>query len=399
MKCPKILHLDLDAFFCSVEELIDPSLIGTAFAVGGAYNGRGVITSASYAARLFGVRSAMPTGKALALCPHLKLVHGKHKRYSEYSDEVMAVLEDMSPLVQQVSVDEAFIDVSDLPQPIISIAQMIQSRVDHKTNLSCSIGAATSKLVAKVANDFGKSKVKTGKAPHAITVVECGKEAEFLAPLDVQAIWGIGPKSAARLRALGLKTVGHLAELSKEELKAFFGSNADFFYNSARGIDTSPVRSSSIFKSVSNETTFGKDKTDEKEILSSLRSLSDKVGYRLRQKNLAGTVIQLKLRYSNFDTISRQVMVNQPTNLDNEIFETGKKLFLENWNTTCPVRLIGIGVHNLTKPFTQLSLLDNLQPKKQELAKAVDHLKDRYGRDIIKRASSLQNPSDRQDED
>lgn len=391
--------MDLDAFFCSVEELIDPSLKGIAFAVGGARDGRGVITSASYAARLFGVRSAMPTGKALALCPHLKLVHGKHKRYSEYSDEVMAVLEYMSPLVQQVSIDEAFIDVSDLPQPILSIAKTIQARVDQKTNLSCSIGAATSKLVAKVANDYGKSKVKTGKAPHSITVVECGKEAEFLSPLDVQAIWGIGPKSSARLHALGLKTVGQLAELSKKELKTIFGNNADFFYNSARGIDTSPVSSSSTLKSVSNETTFGKDKTDEKDILSSLRLLSDKVGYRLRQKDLAGTVIQLKLRYSNFDTITRQVILNQPTNLDNQIFETGKKLFLENWITTRPVRLIGIGVHNLVKPFTQLSLLDNLQPKNQELAKAVDQLKDRYGRDIIKRASTLKQSENRQNDD
>ena len=178
----KILHLDLDAFFCSVEELLDPSLVGKAFAVGGSPQGRGVIASCSYAARLKGVRSAMPAGKAIQLCPELLMIHHRHNLYSEYSDRVMSILHDTTPLVEQVSVDEAFLDVSDLPQVLRIIAVGLQKRVAEETQLPCSLGGATNKLVAKMANDYGKKQVRTGRAPRAITIIEPGEEQAFMAP-------------------------------------------------------------------------------------------------------------------------------------------------------------------------------------------------------------------------
>ena len=209
----KILHLDLDAFFCSVEELLDPSLKGKPFAVGGNPQGRGVVSSCSYAARKFGVHSAMPMARALSLCPELIVIHHRHGLYSEYSNKVMDILRSHTPLFQQVSIDEAFLDVSDLPKPAGAIAREIQERVDREVHLPCSLGVATNKLVAKVANDFGKSQVKSGQAPRQITIVPPGEEAAFLAPLDIQSLWGIGPKTSQKLHGQGIHTIGQLAAL------------------------------------------------------------------------------------------------------------------------------------------------------------------------------------------
>ena len=232
----KIIHLDLDAFFCSVEELLDPSLKGKVFAVGGSPSGRGVITSASYAARLLGVRSAMPTREALNLAPNLILVRSGFRHYSDYSNKVMDILRDTTPIVEQVSVDEAFLDVSDMPQPIGSIAIDLQKRVLNETGLPCSLGCASSKLVAKIANDYGKKQVKSGLSPQKVTVVDEGKEAEFLAPLDIQALWGIGPKTAARLRQRGITTIGRLAALSDADLKNYFGEHGMSMRRRAQGL-------------------------------------------------------------------------------------------------------------------------------------------------------------------
>jgi DNA polymerase-4 len=398
MRPRKILHLDLDAFFASVEELLDPSLVGVAFAVGGSPTGRGVITSPSYAARAYGVRSAMPAGKALSLCHGLRLVRGSYHRYAEFSDKVMAILEDVSPLVEQVSVDEAFVDVTDLSQPIRDICLDLQTRVARETGLPCSIGAATNKLVAKVANDFGKSSVRTGKAPRKITIVAPGREAQFLAPLDIQALWGIGPKTADHLRARGFTTIGHIAELTDEELKLFFGSHGNSMRDHARGIDSSEIRTFGELKSVSNETTFHEDSADLDFLLNKLRYLSDKVGYRLRKKNLAGSVVSIKLRYSDFTTLNRQQSLKNLTDLDDEIFDSAKKLLVANLIPGRAVRLIGVGVSNLDEPARQLSMFDPDSDKKVDLATAIDKLKERFGKDVIKRASSLnQKPSSRED--
>lgn len=385
----KILHLDLDAFFCSVEELLDPSLKGKPFAVGGNPQGRGVVSSCSYTARKFGVHSAMPMARALSLCPELIVIHHRHGLYGEYSNKVMDILRSYTPLFQQVSIDEAFLDVSDLPKPAGVIAREIQERVDREVHLPCSLGVATNKLVAKVANDFGKSQVKSGQAPRQITIVPPGEEAAFLAPLDIQSLWGIGPKTSQKLHGQGIHTIGQLAALSGAELEAYFGNNAQEMHARALGIDPSPVHSEREVKSVSNEVTFTKDTTDSEVLRQTLRALADKVGYRLRQAGFAGSVVQIKLRYSNFETLTRQTALPQPTNLDDEIYAAAEKLFEANIIPTRAVRLIGIGISRLNPPYRQLSLWDDNQDEKEKLASAIDQLKEKYGQDVIKRASMM----------
>lgn len=386
----KIIHLDLDAFFCSVEELLDPSLKGKAFAVGGSPSGRGVITSASYAARMRGIRSAMPTAEALRILPDLLLVRSGYHKYSEYSDKVMAILRDTTPIVEQVSIDEAFLDVSDMPQPISSIALDLQKRVYEETGLPCSLGCATSRLVAKIANDYGKKQVKTGRSPQKVTVVEPGKEEEFMAPLDIQALWGVGPKTAAHLRQRGITTIGKLAKLSDSDLRNYFGQHGESMRRRANGIDNSPIYpDSGDPKSVSNEMTFHEDQDEEDNLLKILRGLSEKVGTRLRKAELAGSVVQIKIRYSDFSTYTRQTSMKECTNLDQEIYNEAQSLFLKHWQSGRAVRLLGVGVTSIDKPHRQLSLWDDEGRKKEDLTKAVDDLRERFGKDIIKRADTL----------
>ncbi len=386
----KIIHLDLDAFFCSVEELLDPSLKGKIFAVGGSPNGRGVITSASYAARQFGIRSAMPSREALKLLPDLIFVRSGFRQYGEYSKKVMDILRDTTPIVEPVSIDEAFLDVSDMSQPVSSIALDLQKRVMQETGLPCSLGCATNRLVAKMANDYGKKQVKSGRAPQKITVIEPGKEEEFLAPLDIQALWGVGPKTAAQLRQRGITTIGRLAALSELEIKTFFGRHGESMQRRAKGLDNTPVYpESGDPKSISNEITFHEDKDDEEELLIILRSLSEKVGSRLRKKELAGSVVQIKIRYSDFSTYTRQTSMGDCTNLDQDIYEKAENLFLKHWSRGRPVRLLGVGVTNLDKPHRQLSLWENDSGKRADLTRAVDDLRERFGKDIIKRADTL----------
>lgn len=386
----KILHLDLDAFFCSVEELLDPSLVGKAFAVGGSPHGRGVIASCSYAARLKGVRSAMPAGKAIQLCPELRLIQHRHDLYSEYSDRVMSILHDTTPLVEQLSVDEAFLDVSDLPQPLRLIALELQKRVADETKLPCSLGGATNKLVAKMANDFGKKQVRTGRAPRAVTIIEPGEEQSFMAPLEIQALWGFGPKTAEKLHERGIYRIGQLYDLSELELRSFFGNHALDILDRAKGIDNRPVYDSEGDpKSVSNETTYYSDTDDLQQISDTLRWLSDKVGYRLRKHNLAGSCVQIKIRYSDFTTLTRQKMLQQPTNLDDDIFAAATELLKSNLTIGREVRLLGVAVTRLEEPAIQLSLWDKTVQKKTQLTEAIDSLKDKYGKQIIVRASSI----------
>ena len=204
----KIIHLDLDAFFCAAEELKDPSLRGTAFAVGGRPETRGVVSSCSYAARQHGVRSAMPMARAIRLCPGLTVVPPRHGYYSELSDQVMQRIGDLTPLVEPLSIDEAFLDVSDLPDPPREIAQRLQARIFEELHLPASLGAASNKLVSKIATDVGKAANRGPNAPMAITVVPPGEEAAFLAPLPVEALWGVGPKTAAHLNQFGIHTIG-----------------------------------------------------------------------------------------------------------------------------------------------------------------------------------------------
>ncbi len=384
----KILHVDLDAFFCAVEELRDPSLKGKPIAVGGKANQRGVVASCSYAARMYGVHSAMPMARAMKLCPNLIVISGRHTNYGEKSQQVMDIL-DISPLFEKVSIDEAFIDITGLPEPVIEIATNVQTRVNTDLKLPISIGGASNKLLAKIANDWGKSKNKSAHPPNTITIVPPGQEAEFLAPLKVQSLWGIGPKTAEKLAGIGIKTIGDLASTPNTTLELLFGRFGSDLRQRALGIDHRPVTPDHDIKSISNEITFIEDIHDERELLSKLRFLSEKVGYRLRNNSLAGNTIQVKIRWADFTTITRQKTLQTPTYLDQEIYLSASFLFKENWPHGKSVRLLGVGVSGLTEPFHQLHLWNNEFQKSSDLLKAVDEIKDRFGIDKIKRAKQI----------
>jgi DNA polymerase-4 len=386
----KIIHLDLDAFFCAVEEQRDPSLIGKPFAVGGRPDQRGVVSSCSYAARQRGVRSAMPMGMALRQCPQLIIVNGHYKDYSEASHKVMDILRQYTPLLEQVSIDEAFLDLSDLPEPIEALAHQIQAAIHQGPGLPCSLGAATNKLVAKIATDAGKAAcLRAGgepRPPNAITVVPPGEEAAFLHPLPAQALWGIGPKTAERLKELGIHTIGDLADCPAEELVRRFGKHGAGLSRYARGIDDSAIVTQHEAKSLSQEVTFARDIKDPEQLRKTLRQLSEQVGRSLRKAGLKGRTIKLKLRWHDFTTLTRQVTLTAPCNLDDDIYQAALGLFEVVWKPGGLVRLLGVGVsHFDAPPARQLSLWDTPSAEKQKLQQALDEMQERYGKKAIRK--------------
>ena len=379
----KILHLDLDAFFCAVEELRQPELKGVAFAVGGKPDERGVVASCSYPARQFGVRSAMPMRQALKLCPQLVIVSGRHHDYSIASQGVMDILHNLTPLVEQLSIDEAFLDVSDLPSPGEVIASSLQEHITRSTRLPCSIGVAPNKLVAKIATDYGKSQHKGLGPPCAITVVHPGEEGGFLSSLPVSTLWGVGKKTEIRLKGLGVKTIGDLANMPETVLTQIFGKHGAELARNARGIDTRPVVTEHEVKSISQEITFERDVSDLKRLKETLHLLSVQVGFRLRKSNLCAGTIRLKLRWADFTTITRQSSVNQPVDQDGVISKTVEGLFNGVWQTGKKVRLLGVGASNLREEPTQPGLWDTSQDKERRLLSALDALREKYGADAI----------------
>ena len=380
-----ILHLDLDAFFCAVEELHDPSLRGKAFAVGGRPEGRGVVASCSYAARQFGVRSAMPMSRALRLCPGLLVISHHFGNYGEMSDKVMERLNDLSPLVEQISIDEAFVDISDLHEPPETIARRLQKRVNDELGLPCSVGVASNKLVAKIATEVGKKTAKKESPPNAVTVVPPGTESAFLEPLPATMLWGVGPKTAEKLAEIGIKTIGDIARHPAEDLVRRFGENGRDLARRARGVDDSPISTGHEAKSVSQETTFARDVRDDKLLADTLRKLSAKVGHRLRKAGIAGTTVKIKLRWPDFTTLTRQVTLSQPTDQDEEIYHLALDLLGKVRPKGKPVRLIGVGVSGLGAPLRQLGLWDADSEKSRRLQEALDAVRARYGEKAIQR--------------
>jgi DNA polymerase IV len=357
--------------------------------VGGQPDERGVVASCSYAARAFGVRSAMPMSRAIKICPNLIIVSHHHGNYGKVSDQVMERLHNLSPLVEQISIDEAFMDVSDLPESSLTLARDLQARIRAELDLPCSLGIASNKLVAKIATDVGKAAVRTGQSPSAIMVVPPGEEAAFLAPLPHTALWGVGPKTAAQLDRLGLKTIGDIARWPEADLARRFGKWGHDLARHAKGLDDRPVETWRETKSISQEITFNRDVADGASLHHTLRELSDQVGRRLRESSLAGTTIKLKLRWTDFTTISRQVTLPQPTDLDDEIYTAIVQLFDAEWQFGRFVRLLGVCVSGLGPPIRQLSLLDAEPEKNRKLLTAVDKLRDKYGDQVVKRGRGI----------
>jgi DNA polymerase-4 len=376
-----ILHVDLDAFFCSVEELQDPELAGKAFVVGGKPESRGVVASASYEARAYGVRSAMPTAQAIRLVPGLIVISHRHGLYSKYSDKVMSLLRERTPVMQQISIDEAYLDVSRDPKPGMEIAHDLQAEIDQTLQLPTSWGVASNKLVAKIASDVGK--------PHGLIVVPSGTEAEFLAPLPVRMIPGVGPKTGARLIERGLKTIGDLASVAPAALQAMFGVHGLELAARSHGEDDRPVHEEHEPKSVSSERTFASDIADEVQLRQVLLRLSEEVGYRLRREGLAGQTVKVKVRWPDFTTITRQVRLENNTDTDSEIYDHAKMLFHGVWKPGRAVRLLGVGVADLGVPIRQLSLFDESWHEQESLRAAIDSIRQRFGRDALRRAGGL----------
>jgi DNA polymerase-4 len=387
-----ILHLDLDAFFCAVEETRNPSLSGVAFAVGGKPNERGVVASCSYAARKMGVRSAMPMSRAVRLCPGLIIVPGHHRLYSEVSKKVMDILHNQSGLVEQISIDEAFLDISDIQDEPERLARGLQARIRDELHLPSSIGIASNKLVAKIATEVGKAlALKRIKAqgltepPNAVTVVPFGKEAAFLSPLPADMLWGVGPKTSKRLSEFGIHTIGDIAKWPENELIRLFGENGRDLSHHAKGIDNRPIVTERETKSVSQEVTFSVDVGNDKTLEKTLREQSAEVARQLRKENLAGKTIKLKIRWPDFTTLTRQTTLNSPTDVGDEIAATAVKLMRSVRKPNQAVRLIGVGVSGLGQPIRQLGLWDSDSERSRKVQEVVEALQEKYGKDVIRK--------------
>ena len=385
-----ILHLDLDAFFCSVEETRNPELRGKAFAVGGRPEERGVVASCSYAARRNGVRSAMPMSQALRLNPGLIVVSGNHRAYRDVSKQVMERLHDLTALVEQISIDEAFLDISDIQDDSQRIARGLQTRIRDELHLPCSIGIASNKLVAKIATEVGKAlALKRIKAdgrtepPNAVTVVPSGEEAAFLNPLPADMLWGVGPKTSKRLAELGIHTIGDIARWREEDLIRLFGENGRDLAHHAKGIDNRAVVTERETKSVSQEITFSRDVRDDKMLEKTVREQSAEVARQLRKNELAGSTIKLKIRWPDFTTLTRQKTLNHRTDQEDEIAKAALELLRAVGKPNQYVRLIGVGVSGLGAPIRQLGLWDVDNEKSRKLQEAVDVLREKYGEDVI----------------
>lgn len=383
-----ILHLDLDAFFCAVEEGLNPKLRGLAFAVGGQPNTRGVVSTASYPARKFGVRSALPMSQAVRLCPGLIILPPNFKAYSAASKKVMALLGEITPLIEQISIDEAFMDVT--PQAGEALARRLQAQINSELKLPCSFGVASNMLVAKIANNIGKDRASKDTTPNAITVVPAGEEAAFLAPLGIRELWGVGPKTAERLRGIGIETIGDLAQRRESDLSYFFGKQGAELAQRARGIDHRPVEPEHDAKSISKETTFTRDVTDAEYLQRTIRQLAEGVGWRARKAGLRGNTVKVKIRWANFTTLTRQLALPQPTDDDEEIERVAQSLFRAAWTQGTAVRLVGVGISGFDDSEQQLGLwADEASEEKRKLQSTLDDLRSRFGESIVKRGSDI----------
>jgi len=386
MSSRKIIHIDLDAFYCAVEELFNPELRGKPFAVGGQPESRGVVSSCSYAARKKGIRSALPMSRAVALCPELIILPGRHGDYAKKSKQVMAILKQTTDLIEQISIDEAFLDVSDYQGELTGLARSLQVEIFEQCHLPCSLGIASNKLVAKIATDVGKASIQTDTYPNAVMVVPEGEEAAFLAPFPLETLWGIGPKTAENLRQIGIHNIGELANWPVEELVSRFGKSGYDLHARANGIDQRPIETYREPKSYSQEITFEKDTNDSRILVDRIKKQSHRISSSLQKANLYCSTVKIKIRWPDFSTISRQVTLSPPTNDAEIIFEHAKTIFFQNWNRRTPIRLIGVGASGLHPPSKQLSLWDKVDYTKiAQLEAAIHQVKSKFGEQSIQK--------------
>jgi DNA polymerase-4 len=384
-----IFHVDMDAFFVSVEEIFDPTLKGKPVVVGGQSHERGVVSAASYAARKFGVHSAMPLRTAYQHCPHAIFVDGHPERYREYSRKAFDVLQQFSPQVEMASIDEAYLDLTGTDRlhgsPLLA-AHKLHERMKGATSLNCSIGIATSRLVAKVASDQAK--------PNGILWIVPGQEIGFLAPLDVRKIPGIGKVMERNLNAIGIQRVGDLAVLDQSFLESKFGKWGLALAGKAKGLDAGGWFDGDIGvhedpKSISHEHTFNEDTADATALEAMLARLSEMVGRRLRENNLFARTVQLKLRYSDFSTYTRARTIDSGTQLDIDLLEEVRLLFRKAWNGS-PVRLLGVHAGSLEGEQGQINLLTGERSERWRKAlDAADRMRDKFGESSVSMAAGM----------
>ena len=393
---PSVLHVDLDAFFAAVEQLDDPSLRGKPVIVGGLGN-RGVVSTASYEARPFGVHSAMPMARARRACPQGVFLSPRMSRYSEKSREVMAILRDVSPLVEQLSVDEAFVDVAGarrLIGPPVEVATLIRTRIHAETGLIASVGAATTKFLAKLSSDLAK--------PDGLLVVPAGEERAFLAPLPVSRLWGVGQATLPKLERMGLRTIGDVAEIDPELLTRALGNSLGAHLSAlARNEDPRVVITEHEAKSIGAEETFGTDLRSRAACDRELVRLADRVCARVRSEKLAARTITLKVRFGNFETRTRARTLPEATNLSTEILDTARTLLAE-FDVTRGIRLLGISCSKLLEAAEleqsmlavgdDVSVTNERVERRAAVERAMDVVRERFGTRAV-RPATLADPN------
>jgi len=380
-----ILHVDMDAFFVSVELLAHPELRGKPVVVGGQRDQRGVVTSASYEARQFGVHSAMPLRTAGKLCPQAIFLESHHELYGRWSDRVATILEKYSPVVEMASIDEAYLDLTGTERvngPALGAADRLLREITRTTSLPCSGGLAGTRLVAKVASEQAK--------PRGLVWVPHGSEAAFLAPLAVRKIPGIGKATEAALKNAGIETVEQLQAVPLERLEETFGQWGTALFRKARGIDSYEFFVDAEPKSISHNQTFGEDTSDRERLESTLSRLCQKATKRLRDAGLHARTITLTLRYANFKTITRSETLPEASDLDATILGAARGLFGRNWDGKAMLRLVGVALSSFSGAPGQIDLLEHERRAKLErLARATDRLRDKFGFSKVQFGGSL----------
>jgi DNA polymerase-4 len=387
-----ILHVDMDAFFVSVELLARPELRGLPVVVGGQRDQRGVVSSASYEARRFGVQSAMPLRKAAKLCPQAVFLDGHHNLYGLWSDRIAAILGKFSPIVEMASIDEAYVDLSGterLHGPPLAATHKLLREITAATSLPCSGGLGTTRLIAKIASDQAK--------PRGLVWVAPGAEPAFLAPLSVRRVPGIGKVTEAGLNGLGIETVGQLQNATLERLEEVFGRWGTALHRKARGIDSYEFFVDAEAKSLSHNQTFGEDTNDRALLESTLSYLCQKAAKRMRDAGLHARTVSLTLRYADFTTITRSQTLSEPSDLDSILLRAIRELFSRAWDSAAMLRLVGVEFTSFSAGAgQQLELLDpGRREKLERLARATDHLRDKFGFSKVQFGGSLAARDDR----